>query len=65
MTCKTCDDTGWVCETHPGWPWEGPHACPCGAAGAPCPRCNVPTDGEPPRMPAGFRTEVDKDGWRH
>ncbi|MCP1743843.1 hypothetical protein ABIF65_005516 [Bradyrhizobium japonicum] len=22
-------------------------------------------EGEAPRMPEGFRVEVDKDGWRH
>ena len=21
------DDSSWVCENHPGQPWEGPHAC--------------------------------------
>jgi hypothetical protein len=41
-------------------PWEGPNACGCGAAGAPCGRCNNPSDGQPPRMPSGFK--VDKDG---
>jgi hypothetical protein len=48
-----------------GRPWEGPHACPCGAAGMPCPSCNTPAEGEAPRMPHGFKTKVDKDGWRH
>jgi hypothetical protein len=32
---QPCQDVGWVCETHPGKPWGGPNACPCGAAGAP------------------------------
>ncbi len=32
-----------------GRPWEGPHACPCGGAGAPCPWCNVPEEGAAPR----------------
>jgi hypothetical protein len=58
MNCETCDDIGWVCESHPDRPWEGPCACLCGAAGAPC---NFPTDGEPPRMPAGFGTGVNKE----
>ena len=40
MKCSLCEDCGWVCETHPDRPWEGEHACTCGAAGAPCPRCN-------------------------
>jgi hypothetical protein len=65
MICAICEDIGWVCENHPERPWDGPHACSCGGAGAPCPNCNVPVDGEPPRMPEGFRTEVNKDGWRH
>jgi hypothetical protein len=26
---------------------------------------NVPEDGREPRMPDGFKTEVDKKGWRH
>jgi hypothetical protein len=29
-----------------------------------CPACNA-GEGEVPRMPEGFRVEVDKDGWRH
>jgi hypothetical protein len=29
----------------------------------PCPACNVPEDGEAPRMPDGFEIEDDKDGW--
>jgi hypothetical protein len=46
-------------------PWDGPNACGCGAAGAPCGRCNIPEDGEAPRMPDGFEMEGDKDGWLH
>jgi hypothetical protein len=30
MKCSLCEDCGWVCETHPGRPWEGDHACACG-----------------------------------
>jgi hypothetical protein len=63
MKCARCADTGWVCETHIMKPWDGPEACGCGAAGAPCGRCNV--DDEIPRLPDGFKTEIDKDGWRH
>jgi hypothetical protein len=59
MKCLRCEDTGWVCEDHPARPCEGPHACPCGAAGAPCPDCNEPSE-DVPRMPAGFKTKVDK-----
>jgi len=63
MRCARCDGTGWVCETHISRPWEGPNACGCGAAGVPCGRCN--NSDETPRMPEGFKTEVDKGGWRH
>ena len=65
IKCTRCDDAGWVCESHILRPWTGPRACGCGAAGAPCGRCNAPAEGEVPRMPEGFSTEVDKDGWRH
>ena len=65
LKCAICEDCGWVCELHTDTPWEGEHACPCGAAGAPCPACNAVEDGQAPRMPAGFKTDVDKDGWRH
>jgi hypothetical protein len=47
VACLCCDDTGWVCENHSDQPWIGPHACTCGGAGAPCPRRNTPTAGEP------------------
>ncbi|WP_156180542.1 hypothetical protein [Bradyrhizobium sp. LTSPM299] len=30
-------------------------------AGAPCPACNKPDDGEVPRMPRGFRDMSDKE----
>jgi hypothetical protein len=63
--CAVCHDTAWVCENHPDKPWDGPHACPCGAPGAPCPACNAINDRDAPRMPEGFKTEVDKAGWRH
>src|SRR5216684_319842 len=59
-----CEDCGWVCENHPDRPWEGEHACTCGAAGAPCPQCNAPARGEAPRLPDGHRTQFDKKGWR-
>ena len=54
--CLVCESTGWVCETHPDQPWDGPHACNCGAAGAPCPVCNK-SEGEPPRLPKGFKLD--------
>jgi len=67
--CTNCDDTGWVCESHHDRPWGGvsnaANACECGP-GDPCPVCN-PCSGrdDPPRMPPGSRTIIDKDGWRH
>ena len=64
MKCNRCEDCGWVCENHPDMPWEGKHACPCGAAGAPCPVCNA-VEGEQPRLPAGYVIDPDKDGWRN
>jgi hypothetical protein len=54
-----------VCEEHPGRPWGDPNGCTCGAAGMPCPRCNRAAEGEEPRMPEGFKTEFDRNGWRH
>jgi hypothetical protein len=65
MKCALCEDCGWVCESHPDRPWEGGHACTCGAAGAPCPQCNPIDDDMVPRMPKGSKTELDKKGWRH
>ena len=43
MNCFRCEDSGWVCENHPDRPWDGPHACSCGAAGEPAPLdpCNL------------------------
>ncbi len=53
---------GWVCENHPDRPWQGPRACPCGAAGAPCPDCNTTDDTsegiEEPRLP--FTSDDEK-----
>ena len=65
MKCIACEDRGWVCESHPDRPWEGQHACTCGGAGAPCPTRNVPVEGIAPRMPEGFKIDIDKKGWRH
>ena len=54
MKCTLCEDSGWICEEHPGRPWgDGPHACPCGAAGMPCPRCNQRAEGQAPATAAG------------
>jgi hypothetical protein len=65
MKCLRCDDCGWLCEKHTRRPWLGDRACDCGGAGMPCPACNTPDNDDPPRPPEGFKTEVDKDGWRH
>jgi hypothetical protein len=57
-TCSLCDGGAWVCEEHPDRPWQGPNACTCGAAGAPCPHCNG-ADDEPLRLPQGFKPDAD------
>jgi hypothetical protein len=59
LTCSLCDGSGWVCEEHPDQLWQGPHACTCGAAGAPCPHCNSTDADEPPRLPKGFEPDAD------
>lgn len=50
--CAACLDDGYVCEDHPGMPWEGLHGsveghAEHGGAGMPCPACcsPVPEDG--------------------
>ncbi|MCC8968189.1 hypothetical protein H8A95_39270 [Bradyrhizobium sp. Pear76] len=63
--CAACDDSGWVCENHPDRPAFGDRACECGGAGAPCDKCNQVGERETPRLPKGFKTLVDKKGWRH
>jgi hypothetical protein len=63
--CERCDNCGWVCENHPGRPWQGAQACTCGGAGAPCPICNATEGDDAPRMPTGFTTDADDKGWRH
>jgi hypothetical protein len=59
MTCGLCGDTGWVCENHPGKPWDGDQACGCGAAGMPCVRCNPSDRG---RRPARVSNSIKKAG---
>jgi hypothetical protein len=64
ITCWQCDGSGRVCESHPKRPWEGEHACGCGAAGMRCPICN-PGDGlTAPQMPRGL-VDDDNGGTRH
>jgi hypothetical protein len=65
MKCALCEDCGWVCENHPEPPWEGEHACTCGGAGMPCPKCNPSDLDHPPRPPTGTGIEYDKKGWRN
>jgi hypothetical protein len=60
MKCARCDDDRWVCEAHDERPWgTSPRACRCGGAGMPCPSCN---QSDPPRMPPGFKIDVDEEG---
>ena len=65
MTCKLCDDTGWVCEDHGDRPVkadsERSDACDCPAA-MPCPACNAD---DPPRPPRGMTVTIGSDGPRH
>ena len=38
MPCKVCDNTGWVCEEHPGRPSDcggSKRGCTCGARAVP------------------------------
>jgi hypothetical protein len=44
-SCQLCKGARWICETHPLRPWgDVQGACECGAAGKPCPKCNVSND---------------------
>jgi hypothetical protein len=61
MTCMLCRDTGWVCEAHEDRPWDGEHACGCGAPGARCPDCNISDADNQPRLPAGFQRDESLD----
>jgi hypothetical protein len=69
--CVVCDDTGWVCETHPDRPTgmfsKRFDACNCGAAGMPCATCNPCDADNPPDMSrTGLKIAIDtKTGSRH
>jgi hypothetical protein len=63
--CPVCEDCGWVCEDHADTPWSGEHACICGGARMPCPKCNSSDLDNPLRPPAGIRIRFDEKGWRH
>lgn len=62
--CPNCRGELWVCENHHDVPWnEGDPPC-CGGAGAPCPACNMPTDGSMPKPMTGSTTIWDiHRGW--
>ena len=57
VTCARCRDTYWVCEAQDDRPWDGAHACGCGAPGMPCPNCNPSDKDHPPRLPVGFQCD--------
>jgi len=67
--CTVCGGALWVCEDHLDKPWGGViprgDACHCGGAGMPCPACNPSDQGEPPKMPEGYKSIFDPDGWRN
>lgn len=65
LKCPLCEDSGWVCEEHPQEPWDGDHACGCGAPGMPCPECNAENGGNEPRFPSGFTKRFDNEGSQH
>jgi hypothetical protein len=54
MKCSLCEDNGWVCESHPDKPWEGPSF----------PRPNTrPRNGRPQWKPGlGHNRGPDLDG---
>jgi hypothetical protein len=58
--CVRCANTKWICDMHRGRPWNGPHACGCGAPGEPCPTCNRPGPDGLPELPEGFVVDVQK-----
>jgi len=47
VTCLVCEDTGWVCESHPDQPWKA--RMPALAAA----RTVARREGKPPRLPRG------------
>lgn len=62
--CEACKGEGWVCIEHPEENWETCPKCPV-KEGVPCAKCNPCDEKNPPRMQPGFKTIIDKDGWRH
>lgn len=70
--CSPCNransavDVFGCAKNHANRAWGGASddgdACYCGV---PCPACN-PSDREhKPKMPEGYRTTFDKQGWKH
>ena len=58
MKCERCEDNLWVCERHSTKPQFHNN---CGAAGMPCPDCNVSTDEDDrPELPPGTTPHVDR-----
>ena len=58
-----------MCEDHRDKPWDGASdskdACHCGGAGLPCLTCNPCDDVTPPRLPDGYISFLDQDGWKN
>ena len=55
--CARCDNSRWVCESHPDRPFLGALACTCGGAGIPCPVCNPSDEFTEPARPDGFAVD--------
>lgn len=52
--CPTCQNARWICEDHQTpWPHKLDDDGKCGAAGVPCPTCNVRMDQKPDYHPEG------------
>jgi hypothetical protein len=65
MISPRCEGCLWVRESHPDTPWVGRARLRLWRRGMPCPLCNPRDEENPPRPPKGFRTDFDKNGWRH
>jgi hypothetical protein len=68
--CTICDETGWVCESHPDRPTgmfsTRADACNCGDARMPCEACNQSNrDRRPDMSRTGFQTDIDDKGPRN
>jgi hypothetical protein len=56
--CARCNNSRWVCESHPDRPFIGALACTCGGAGIPCPTCNPFNGFAEPAPPDGFAVDA-------